>query len=109
MSGEDREFEMARRFVRLAGSAARQVVQAQPGVDPQTAGAKAVAAAARQHVPGFQMGLAERVPRGSAGPPAAPMHSGRWIHTDFVYIRWHEALPASANYRCIAGLFLLLS
>ncbi|MBE7446116.1 MAG: hypothetical protein HS132_13040 [Planctomycetia bacterium] len=35
MNEEDQEFEMARRFVRLAGTAAKQVAQTTPGVSPR--------------------------------------------------------------------------
>jgi uncharacterized protein (DUF697 family) len=81
MNAEDREFEMAKRFVRLAGSAAKQAALIQPGVNPQIAATKAVIAAARKHVPGFQTGLAQPLPNGSTVGtlPAAPIQSGRWI------------------------------
>jgi hypothetical protein len=75
MDPEDQEFEMARRFVRLAGAAAKQVAMAQPGVDPQAAARTAVMTAARQHVPGLQSPAAG--PRTGAG--TAPSRSGRWI------------------------------
>jgi len=46
---EEQELEMARRFVRIAGTAARQAALAD--ADSQTAAKDAVMAAARQHVP----------------------------------------------------------
>jgi hypothetical protein len=64
---EDREFEMARRFVRIAGTAAQQL-------EPQAEGGQAVhaavTAAAQQHLPHLS----------SAAPaPGARGSSGRWI------------------------------
>jgi hypothetical protein len=67
---EDREFEMARRFVRIAGSAAQQLGQAAPAASPQTAVGSAVAAAAQRHLRHFQ-------PHAARG--ANPQMSGRWI------------------------------
>lgn len=77
MNPEDREFEMARRFVRLAGTAAKQAALAQPGVDPQAAAKVAVMAAARRHVPGLLQG----VPSTATTPTAVggTGRSGRWI------------------------------
>lgn len=72
---EDREFEMAQKFVRVAGTAARQAALAQPGGDPQAAANAAVVAAARRHLPHFS--------KLAANPalPSAPgsTNSGRWI------------------------------
>jgi hypothetical protein len=53
MSVEDQEFEMARRFVRVAGTAAKQAALTQPSVDPQNAAKAAVLSAVRRHVPGL--------------------------------------------------------
>jgi hypothetical protein len=54
-SGEDREFEVAKRFVRLAGTAARQVALAKPGMDPQFAAITALNVAARRLASGLQV------------------------------------------------------
>lgn len=51
---EDREFEMARSFVRIAGTAAQQLGQAVSSGNQQAAVEKALAAAAQQHLPHFQ-------------------------------------------------------
>jgi hypothetical protein len=67
---EDREFEMARRFVRVAGTAAQQIGQAAATTDPQAAVQSAVAAAAQRHLRHFQS---------SAARDASPRMSGRWI------------------------------
>jgi hypothetical protein len=56
LSPEDQEFEMARRFVRLAGAAARQAALTPPGIDPQAAANNAVLAAARQQISGLSNG-----------------------------------------------------
>ncbi|MCB9109247.1 MAG: hypothetical protein H6633_34135 [Anaerolineales bacterium] len=53
---EDQEFEMARRFVRLAGTAARQAAMTPPGIDPQMAVNQALTAAARQQMPQLASG-----------------------------------------------------
>jgi hypothetical protein len=53
MSGEDREFEIARRFVRFASSAAGRSLMAPPRVPPPVAIRKAIAIAARRHAPGI--------------------------------------------------------
>jgi hypothetical protein len=78
LNPEDREFEMARRFVRLAGTAAQQAAQAPPNTDPAAAARAAVMAAAQQQAPGLRI---------ETGGPALdvatmagrPGHSGRWI------------------------------
>lgn len=51
MDAPERELEMARRFVRIAGTAAQQVGQARPGADPHALARRAVADALREHVP----------------------------------------------------------
>jgi uncharacterized protein (DUF697 family) len=75
MDPEDQEYEMARRFVRLAGTAAKQAALAQPGTDPQVAARAAVITAARQHVPGLQSSMTG--PR--TGTTVSSGHSGRWV------------------------------
>jgi hypothetical protein len=59
---EDQELQMARRFVRIAGTAAQQAARSAASHDPQTAARSAVLAAARQHLP--RLGHTS--------------HSGRW-------------------------------
>jgi hypothetical protein len=70
LSREDREFEVARAFVRLADKATRLAAQAPPAARPADVAQAAVARAAGQHLPGL---LA--VPAGGAG---IRQHSGRW-------------------------------
>lgn len=70
LSQEDREFEVARAFVRFAGSASRQASKAPPGTPPAAAALAAATAAARHHLPGLQPSL------GSGR--TARRRSGRW-------------------------------
>jgi uncharacterized protein (DUF697 family) len=53
LSPEDQEFEVARRFVRLAGHAVKHATAAHPQVDPQAVARAALKAAARHHAPGL--------------------------------------------------------
>ena len=85
MDMEDQEFETARRFVRIVGSAAQKAARAHPAMDPQTAAKKAVIAAVKQHVPGVASVPPPPVGRPSPGAGAAPPaygvrgRSGRWF------------------------------
>jgi len=75
LSSEDQEYEVARRMVRFAGSAAQQAAMTPPTASPQAAVQQAVASAAQQHAPGF-------LRRNIGGTPtmgSARGHSGRWI------------------------------
>lgn len=65
LEGEMRELEQARRFVRIAGSAARRLANVPPAGDPQRAAHDAVLAAAHRHLPQLRLGT-----------PAAA--GGRW-------------------------------
>jgi hypothetical protein len=70
--GEQRELEMARRFVRIAGSAAQHAGLAPQGTDPQRAARQALDAALRCHLPRMrQPGLARASGDGGSG-------SGTW-------------------------------
>ncbi|UOD30360.1 hypothetical protein INH39_00965 [Massilia violaceinigra] len=51
LDGEERELDMARRFVRIAGTAAQQAGMAGQGMDPRRAARDAVDAALRCHLP----------------------------------------------------------
>ncbi|HSQ59137.1 MAG TPA: hypothetical protein VLT84_01675 [Acidobacteriota bacterium] len=53
LSAEDREFEVARRYVRLAGATTRRALSAPPRVNPASAASAALRSAARQHAPGL--------------------------------------------------------
>jgi hypothetical protein len=64
MSAEDREFEVSRRFVRLASAATKNAVSAPPGTNPSVAAKAAVMTAARKVAPGL-------IPR-SNGHPTMP-------------------------------------
>lgn len=80
LNDEDQEFEMARRFVRVAGSAAQQVAQAQPGADPQTMVRNAITTAAQQHVPGLTLpGQTRPSATGSKGQRGRWLRQGRTI------------------------------
>ena len=77
MEPEDREFEMARRVVRIAGSAARKAAQAAPNQNPQAAMQAAWTTAARRHVPQLAQGRANRST--PSRPVSGPATSGRWF------------------------------
>lgn len=74
MSEEDQEFEVARRFVRLAGIAARQAATTPSGANPMAAAQAAVASAARQLAPSLSAA-------GLPSPLGTGFRSrrGRWI------------------------------
>ncbi|CUI04428.1 hypothetical protein LXA47_12960 [Massilia sp. P8910] len=68
MSGEDREFEGARQFVRLAADTVHKASQAPASGDPRMIAQNAATAAARQHAPGL---LGRGAGCGSCGGAAA--------------------------------------
>lgn len=77
LAQEDREFEGARQFVRLAANAAAKAAAAAPGADPRIVAQNAAIAAARQFAPGL-------LSAGGAGPAAGGAavmrgQTGRWI------------------------------
>lgn len=80
MSGEDREFEGAKQFVRLAGDAVKNAANAPPG-DPRAIAQSAAVAAAQMHAPGLLEGPGGGMPpsRGYPGPGYAGARSGRWF------------------------------
>jgi len=84
LSNEDREFEVARRVVRLASSATRHAATAPAHVPPMTVARRSVAMAARRHAPGllsqpaFAPRRVTRSPYMPYGPRrAAPVASGQ--------------------------------
>src|SRR5262245_48554282 len=62
LSGEDQEFEVARRFVRFAGAAAGKAATAPRGSSPLATAKSAAVAAARSHAPGLLRGGVSGVP-----------------------------------------------
>jgi hypothetical protein len=72
MSEQEAEFEVARRYVRLASSAARNAALAPRTAPPRAVARAAVVAAARRHAPGLVRGTPYQVPRrpARAGGPA---------------------------------------
>jgi hypothetical protein len=72
LSPEDQEFEVARRFVRLAGTAAANAAEASPAAPPQQVAQQAIAAAAQAHAPGLTAVMRRPAHRGRG-------RSGRWI------------------------------
>ncbi len=76
MSGDDAEFELARRVTRLARDAAAKIASAPLNADPVSAAKAALTAAARAHAPGLAaaiQGTAATFAGGSGGA------SGRWV------------------------------
>lgn len=73
---EQKELEIAKRFVRVAGSAARHAVKAPSAIDGSVAAQKAVISALRRHVPGIS-GLTKYT--GATLTPFAAGKGGRWI------------------------------
>lgn len=77
-TGDDREFEIARRFVQLAGNAVSRLAKTPPSISPVAAAQRAISAAASRVLP--------RVcPGNSSATPTAPTiggsgrKSGRWV------------------------------
>lgn len=82
LSNEDREFEVARRYVRLAGQATRNAVAAPTTADPAAVARAALASAARNIAPGLlQAGIPGigSAPTTMGGTTYAPGQSGRWF------------------------------
>ncbi|HEY2291504.1 MAG TPA: hypothetical protein VGM86_12460 [Thermoanaerobaculia bacterium] len=63
LSNEDKEFEMSRRYVRFAGSAAMRAARYPRSMHPRRVARAALVAAARRHAPGFlRNGFPQPVP-----------------------------------------------
>jgi len=79
----DRDFEMAKRFVRFGGAATKSAVKASKHVHPHTAAKKAVSDAARQFIPGLASDPVFQPTDQPAPPQEEPFseaaRSGRWI------------------------------
>jgi hypothetical protein len=90
LSGEDREFEVARQYVRFATAAAQEAAATPPEVPPPVAAQDAANAAAQQAAPGL-LATPQAAPppraangrgplprRGLPGKPG-PVRTGRWV------------------------------
>ncbi|MBX3304990.1 MAG: hypothetical protein KF751_02945 [Nitrospira sp.] len=73
VNGEEAELEMARRFVRMAATAAQQAAMATPSQDAEVVANEAIVHAARTHLPHFRLRKAER----SDMPGVS--QQGRWM------------------------------
>jgi hypothetical protein len=79
LSAEDREFELARRFVSFAGEAVKNLASTPSGFDPRAAANKAAVLAAQTHAPGL---LPTRPQSATEAPAVSRLpagHSGRWM------------------------------
>jgi hypothetical protein len=72
LSQEDREFEVAKQYVRLAGAAARNAVQQPQTAQPSRAASQALSSAARTFAPGL-------LRPGMGALPGPRLRSGRWV------------------------------
>lgn len=86
MDPEVQDLEVARRFVRLASTAAQQAATAPAGSNPMAAARSAVSAAARVHAPGLLRSRAGGAPAASASArpcscsgQGSRRPTGRWI------------------------------
>jgi hypothetical protein len=90
VQGEDHEFEMARKFVQVAGKAVQQAAAAPPSANPQAVAAKAIQSAIRQVAPAAAAAVAGGMgPFGAADGSAIAQQgttagygtarSGRWF------------------------------
>ena len=79
LSGEDQEFEVARRYVRFAGEAVKNLALNQAGQDPRAAANAAAVLAAQALAPGLLQAPAPRAPTAPATASLPTSHSGRWM------------------------------
>jgi len=77
LSGEDQEFEVARRVVRLTGVAAKNAAIAPSSGSPVADAKKAMVKAAKVHAPGLLMPVSPRMQVPVAGGVGG--RSGRWV------------------------------
>lgn len=77
MSPEDQEFEVARQYVKLAGSAAQKVAQMPSNMDPRSAATAAITEAAKQYAPGLLKQKGSSQTRNRTDLKGS--RSGRWV------------------------------
>jgi hypothetical protein len=86
LSSEDREFEVARSFVRFADAACRNAANAPPDAPPQAVVQAALTAAARQHAPGLLQAAQPATPQGGQSYGNGRPRSGRWVRQGRVIV-----------------------
>jgi hypothetical protein len=79
LSPEDQELEVARRVVRLASDAAKQLSAFGPTGDLMNAAKSAVMSAAATHAPGLLGAVGSAASTNSSAQPGRAGQSGRWI------------------------------
>lgn len=80
LSGEDQEYEVARRFVRFSDAAARNLAaQTQRIRNPSAAARAAFVTAARRHAPGLLGASSAAMTSPAASAPGLRPQSGRWV------------------------------
>ncbi|SFK58857.1 hypothetical protein [Methylocapsa palsarum] len=77
LSGEDRDFEIARRYVNFAGEAVKNLAFSRPGSDPSSAARAAAVEAAKTYAPGLLSRAGDGVETGYSR--ATSGRSGRWM------------------------------
>jgi hypothetical protein len=76
---EDREFEGAKQFVRVAADTVRAATSAPPGADPRAVAQAAAVAAARKFAPALLGPAAGRAIGAAGGMAAGRGQAGRWL------------------------------
>ena len=79
MEAEEQEFDIARRFVRLAGEAAANAANAGPAAATPSGARAALVEAAQTHAPGLAKAITNGGGPGMAAGPGPRARSGRWI------------------------------
>jgi hypothetical protein len=79
MSQEDREFEGAKNFVKMAADAVKSAVAAAPGVNPVAVAKAAVKEAVEKRAPGLLGAAAAGPLRDMARPDGRFSRTGRWV------------------------------
>lgn len=79
LSPEDQEFEIARRYVRLAGAAAKRAATMPSTHSPQAAAKTALMEAAQRHAPGLPALLRGTAPTTYNTMSGMNKRSGRWV------------------------------
>jgi hypothetical protein len=101
MSQEEQELEMARRFVRLAGGAARRSAMAPSGASPYSAARWGVRSAAQRHAPGLYRRRPRR-PRGGR-PVSGSYDPGYAVEPSLINGRWIRRGPVIEIPNCYSA------